>query len=231
MLNKRISKKARTIVIGIVVGAALIFGSLFVHQRNTINELKREVQIQTETTEQRLNYTETKVDTRTIETKFNELQKIEVLNGKINIKHTYNYNRDSILGLDSNYKLGGTADFYYSFAVNLNSAKIINANKDNITISVDKPYLDENTCHRIANSFYRMNDECDANLLSNKKDAETCTRHWEDTFDKKGTANIKDLYSKDDKKVKELNNDTKKIIKDLLVTLGYDQNVKIVFND
>lgn len=231
MLNKRISNKARAIVVGIVVGAALIFGSLFIHQRNTINDLRKEVQIQTETTEQRLNYTETKIDTRTIETKFNELQKVEVLNGQINIKHAYNYNRDSILGLDSNYKLVGTADFYYSFAVNLSSAEIINATKNNITISVDKPYLDENACHRIANSFYRMDDECDANLLSNKKDAETCTRHWEDTFDKKGIENIKDLYSKDEKKVKELNNDTKKIIEDLLETLGFEQKVKIVFND
>lgn len=219
------------IIIGAVVGASLIFGSLFMHQRNTINELKKEVQIQTETTEQRLNYTETKIDTRTIETKFNELQKVEVLNGKINIKHTYNYNRESILGLDSNYKLTGTADFYYSYVVNLASVEIINANSKDITLSIDRPYLDEAACHRINNSFYRMNNECDANLLSNKKDAETCMRHWEDTFDKKGIENIKDYYSKDDKKVKELNNDTKKMIADLLETLEYNQNIKIVFND
>lgn len=219
------------IIIGAVVGASLIFGSIFIHQRNTINDLKKEVQIQTETTEQRLNYTETKIDTRTIETKFNELQKVEVLNGKINIKHTYNYNRDSVLGFDSNYKLTGTADFYYSYAINLATAEIINANSKEITLSIDRPYLDEAACHRINNSFYRMNDECDANLLSNKKDAETCMRHWEDTFDKKGIENIKDYYNKDDNKVKELNNDTKKMVTDLLRTLGYDQKIKIVFND
>ena len=231
MLNKRISSKVRTIVIGIVVGASLIFSSIFMYQRHTINDLKKEVQIQTETTEQRLNYTETKIDTKTIEIKFNELQKVEVLNGKINIKHTYNYNRDSILGFDSNYKLTGTADFYYSYVVNLASAEIINATSKDITLSIDKPYLDEAACHRINNSFYRMNNECDANLLSNKNDAETCMRHWEDTFDKKGVENIKDYYIKDDNKTKELNDGTKRMITDLLKTLGYDQKIKIVFND
>ena len=76
-----------------------------------------------------------------------------------------------------------------------------------------------------------MNNECDANLLSNKNDAETCMRHWEDTFDKKGIENIKDYYIKDDNKTKELNDGTKRMITDLLKTLGYDQKIKIVFND
>lgn len=230
MLNKRISNKARAIVVGIVVGAALVFGSLFIHQRNTINDLKKEVQIQTETTEQRLNYTETKIDTSTIENKFNELQKIEITSSKINIKHTYNYQREGFLGIDCKYKLTGTADFYYSHVVDLTSYEIISASKDKITISIDRAYLNKDACHRVNNTFYRMDNECDSNLLANKKDAEKATRHWEDTFDKKGIKEVENYY-KDEKMVQELNKDTKAFITDLFKTMGYNQNIEIVFNN
>ena len=205
-------------------------GSIFMHQRHTINDLRREVQIQTETTEQRLNYTETKIDTSTIEKKFNELQKIEITSSKINIKHTYNYQREGFLGMDCKYKLTGTADFYYSHVVDLTSYEIISASKDKITVSIDRAYLNKEACHRVNNTFYRMDSECDASLLANKKDAETATRHWEDTFDKKGIVQVEE-YFRNEKKIEELNKDTEKMIADLFKTMGYNQDIKIVFNN
>lgn len=230
MLNKRIKVSIRGIVIALLIGASIFAGSIFMHQKHTINELKKEVQIQTETTEQRLNYTETKIDTSTIEKKFNELQKIEITNSKINIKHTYHYQREGFLGMDHKYKLTGTADFYYSHVVDLTSCEIISASNDKITVSIDRAYLNKNACHRINNTFYRMDSECDASLLANKKDAETATRHWEDTFDKKGIAEVEE-YFKDEKKINELNKDTEKMITDLFKTMGYNQDIKIVFNN
>lgn len=230
MLNKRIKVSLRGIIIALLVGASVLSGSIFMHQRHTINDLKKEVQIQTETTEQRLNYTETKIDTSTIEKKFNELQKVEVNSNKINIKHTYNYQREGFLGMDHKYKLTGTADFYYSHVVDLTSYEIISASKDKITISIDRAYLNKEACHRINNTFYRMDSECDATLLANKKDAETATRHWEDTFDKKGIKEVENYY-KDEKMIKELNKDTKALITDLFKTMGYNQDIEIVFNN
>jgi hypothetical protein len=132
--------------------------------------------------------------------------------------------------MDYKYKLTGTADFYYSHVVDLTSCEIISASNDKITVSIDRAYLNKDACHRINNTFYRMDSECDASLLANKKDAETATRHWEDTFDKKGIVEVEE-YFKSEKKINELNKDTEKVIADLFRTMGYNQDIKIVFNN
>ena len=147
MLNQQISSKARKIVIGILLGVSILFTSIFIGQHNKINNLKKDLYIQTQATEQRQNYTETTIDTSTIKEKFNNEKKYEILNSTINIKHSYHYERDSILGLKSRYQLTGTADFYYSYVVNLSSYEIIEASKDKIKISVDKPRLEIGRAH------------------------------------------------------------------------------------
>lgn len=229
MLNQQISSKARKIVIGILLGVSILFTSIFIGQHNKINNLKKDLYIQTQTTEQRQNYTETTIDTSTIKEKFNNEKKYEILNSTINIKHSYHYERDSLLGLKSRYQLTGTADFYYSYVVNLSSYEIIEANKDKIKISVDKPRLDKESCHRVSNTFYRLDDECTANIMSNKHDAETTTRQWEDTFDKKGLENVKEYYNLKNKN-NILESRTKTVITELLRELGYKQRIEIIFN-
>ena len=124
MLIDRINKNIRKIIIASLVGVSVLLTSIFIGQRNKINELKKEVYVQTQMTEERQNYTETEIDTSSIEERFNNEKKYEILNGTINIKHSYHRERDSILGLKSYYKLTGTADFYYSYIVNLSSYKI-----------------------------------------------------------------------------------------------------------
>ena len=111
MLIDRINKNIRKIIIASLVGVSVLLTSIFIGQRNKINELKKEVYVQTQMTEERQNYTETKIDISSIEEKFNNEKKYEILNGTINIKHSYHRERDSILGLKSYYKLTGTADF------------------------------------------------------------------------------------------------------------------------
>lgn len=229
MLNQRISSKARKIVIGILLGVSILFTSIFIGQHNKINNLKRDLYIQTQTTEEQQNYTETTIDTSTIKEKFNNEKKYEILNSTINIKHSYHYERDSILGLKSRYQLTGTADFYYSYVVNLSSYEIIEANKNKLKISVDKPRLDKESCHRVSNTFYRLDDECTANIMSNKNDAETTTRQWEDTFDKKGLENVKEYYNLKNKN-NILESKTKTAITELLRELGYKQRIEIIFN-
>lgn len=229
MLNQRISSKARKIVIGILLGVSILFTSIFIGQHNKINNLKRDLYIQTQTTEEQQNYTETTIDTSTIKEKFNNEKKYEILNSTINIKHSYHYERDSILGLKSRYQLTGTADFYYSYVVNLSSYEIIEANKNKLKISVDKPRLDKESCHRVSNTFYRLDDECTANIMSNKNDAEITTRQWEDTFDKKGLENVKEYYNLKNKN-NILESKTKTAITELLRELGYKQRIEIIFN-
>ena len=224
MLNKRISKKVRYIIIGSLLGISILFTSMFV-QHKKIKQLEKDLYIQTEQTEQRYNYTETEIDTSSIKEKFNQEKKYELFSGTINIKHSYNYERDSILGMKSRCKLTGTANFYYQYVINLSSYKILQCTNDNIKISIDKPYLNEESCHRENNSFYRIDDECSNNVLSNKNDMEKITRGWEDTFDTKGIKYIKDYY-KDDYLMNKANN----IIIELLRELGYKQRIQIVFN-
>ena len=230
MLINRINKNIRKIIIASLVGVSVLLTSIFIGQRNKINEWKKKVYIQTQMTEEKQNYTETEIDTSSIEEKFNNEKKYEILNGIINIKHSYHRERDSILGLKSYYKLTGTADFYYSYIVNLSSYKIIEASKNKIKISIDKPELDELSCHRVPNTFYRLNDECSTNILSNKDDAETTARQWEDTFDIKGIENVKEYYNFKDK-TKLLESKTKTAITELLRELGYKQRIEIIFNE
>ena len=224
MLNKRISKKVRYIIISSLLGISILFTSMFM-QHKKIKQLEKDLYIQTEQTEQRYNYTETEIDTSSIKEKFNQEKKYELFSGTINIKHSYNYERDSILGMKSRCKLTGTANFYYQYVINLSSYKILQCTNDNIKISIDKPYLNEESCHRENNSFYRIDDECSNNILSNKNDMEKITRGWEDTFDTKGIKYIKDYY-KDDYLMNKANN----IVIELLRELGYKQRIQIVFN-
>lgn len=224
MLNKRISKKVRYIIIGSLLGISILFTSMFM-QHKKIKQLEKDLYIQTEQTEQRYNYTETEIDTSSIKEKFNQEKKYELLSGTVNIKHSYNYERDSILGMKSKCKLTGTANLYYQYVINLSSYKILQCTNDNIKISIDKPYLNEESCHRENNSFYRIDDECSSNILSNKDDMEKITRGWEDTFDTKGIKYIKDYY-KDD----YLMNKANEIVVELLRELGYKQRIQIVFN-
>ena len=224
MLNKRISKKVRYIIIGSLLGISILFTSMFV-QHKKIKQLEKDLYIQTEQTEQRYNYTETEIDISSIKEKFNQEKKYELLSGTVNIKHSYNYERDSILGMKSRCKLTGTANFYYQYVINLSSYEILQCTNDNIKISIDKPYLNEESCHRENNSFYRIDDECSNNILSNKNDMEKITRGWEDTFDTKGIKYIKDYY-KDD----YLMNKANETVIELLRELGYKQRIQIVFN-
>ena len=166
-------------VIAIVMAVMLTLGG-FCNQQHKIHDLQRELQIQQNMTDQRYNYTDTQIDISTLKERLNKECNFKITDGTINIKHTYVYQRDSILGMKSKYKLVGTADFYYSTSVNLRQANITKATKNKIRIEVPRASLDTKACHRVANSFVRMNDECDDNFLANKTDTEKATRQWED---------------------------------------------------
>ena len=222
----RLRKYANKKVIAIVTAIMLVISSIVIQHRK-IKNLQDELYIQKNMTEQRYNYTVTSADTKTLEEELNNLCEYKILDGVVNIKHTYAYQKDGVFGLKKKYKLVGTANFYYELVVNLKDVNIISLTDDEIVLEINYPVVNEEACHRVQNTFIRIDDECDESLLSNKDDAEKATRHWEDTFDVKGTEFISEYYTYEDVK-KDIKKITIREIKTLLAELGYSQNLEVI---
>lgn len=220
------TKKLKTKVIAVGLTGVVISG-VIINQQYEINKLERDLQIQQNITDQKHNYTETSIDITTLKEQLNEKCNFKVLDSTINIRHTYSYKRDSILGFKSEYKLVGTADFYYALTTNLSQATIMKATRDKIVIEVPRAKIDEKAYHRVANSFVRLDLECSANILSNKQDAEKATRQWEDSFDTKGIEYVEKYMARDSvrNKIDQL---TVRQVQALFEKLGYSQAIEVI---
>lgn len=220
------TKKLKTKVIAVGLTGVVISG-VIINQQYEINQLERDLQIQQNITDQKHNYTETSIDITTLKEQLNEKCNFKVLDSTINIRHTYSYKRDSIFGFKSEYKLVGTADFYYALTTDLSQSTITKATRDKIVIEVPRATIDEKAYHRVANSFVRLDLECSANILSNKQDAEKATRQWEDSFDTKGIEYVEKYMARDSvrNKIDQL---TVRQVKALFEKLGYSQAIEVI---
>lgn len=220
------TKKLKTKVIAVGLTGVVISG-VIINQQYEINQLEKDLQIQQNITDQKYNYTETLIDISTLKEQLNEECNFKVLDSTITIRHTYSYKRDSILGLKSEYKLVGTADFYYALTTNLSQATIMKATENKIVIEVPRAKIDEKAYHRVANSFVRLDLECSANILSNKQDAEKATRQWEDSFDTKGIEYVEKYMARDSvrNKIDQL---TVRQVQALFEKLGYSQAIEVI---
>ena len=220
------TKKLKTKVIAVGLTGVVVSG-VVLNQQFEIRQLERDLQIQQNITDQKHNYTETSIDITTLKERLNEECNFKVLDSTINIRHTYSYKRDSILGFKSEYKLVGTADFYYALATDLSQSTIIKATRDKIVIEVPRATIDEKAYHRVANSFVRLDLECSANILSNKQDAKKATRQWEDSFDTKGIEYVEKYMARDSvrNKIDQL---TVRQVQALFEKLGYSQAIEVV---
>lgn len=220
------TKKLKTKVIAVGLTGVVISG-VIINQQYEINQLEKDLQIQQNITDQKYNYTETSIDITTLKERLNEECNFKVLDSTINIRHTYSYKRDSILGFKSEYKLVGTADFYYALTTDLSQSTITKATRDKIVIEVPRAKIDEKAYHRVANSFVRLDLECSANLLSNKQDAEKATRQWEDSFDTKGIEYVEKYMARDSvrNKIDQL---TVRQVQALFEKLGYSQAIEVI---
>ena len=221
MNTKNFGKKAAAIGL-----SGVVLSGVFLNQQYEINKLEEDLQIQKNITDQKYNYTETILDVTSLKERLNEECNFKVLDGSINIRHTYVYKRDSILGFKSQYKLTGKADFYYALTVDLSKSTIIRATDKTITIEVPRAKLDDKAYHRVANSFVRIDAECDTNILANKRDAETATRQWEDSFDTKGVEYIQKYMTRENIR-NTVDQHTIRQVKLLLEKLGYSQNIEV----
>lgn len=220
------TKKIKTKVIAVGLTGVVISG-VIINQQYEINQLEKDLQIQQNITDQKHNYTETLIDISTLKEQLNEECNFKVLDSTITIRHTYSYKRDSILGFKSEYKLVGTADFYYALTTNLSQATIMKATENKIVIEVPRATIDEKAYHRVANSFVRLDLECSANILSNKQDAEKATRQWEDSFDTKGIEYVEKYMARDSvrNKIDQL---TVRQVQALFEKLGYSQAIEVI---
>ena len=221
MNTKNFGKKAAAIGL-----SGVVLSGVFLNQQYEINKLEEDLQIQKNITDQKYNYTETILDVTSLKERLNEECNFKVLDGSINIRHTYEHKRDSILGFKSQYKLTGKADFYYALTVDLSRSTIIRATDKTITIEVPRAKIDEKAYHRVANSFVRIDAECDTNILANKRDAETATRQWEDSFDTKGVEYIQKYMTRENIR-NTVDQHTIRQVKLLLEKLGYSQNIEV----
>lgn len=219
-------KKLKTKVIAVGLTGVVVSG-VVLNQQYEIRQLERDLQIQQNITDQKHNYTETLIDLSTLKEQLNEECNFKVLDSTITIRHTYSYKRDSILGFKSEYKLVGTADFYYALTTNLSQATIMKATENKIVIEVPRATIDEKAYHRVANSFVRLDLECSANILSNKQDAEKATRQWEDSFDTKGIEYVEKYMARDSvrNKIDQL---TVRQVQALFEKLGYSQAIEVI---
>lgn len=218
--------KVRTKVIAVGVTGVIVSG-VILNQQYEINQLEKDLQIQQNITDQKHNYTETIIDLSTLKEQLNEQCNFKILDSTINIRHTYSYKRDSILGFKSEYKLVGTADFYYALTTDLSQSTITKATNNKIVIEVPKAKIDEKAYHRVANSFVRLDRECSTNILANKSDAERATRQWEDSFDTKGVEYVENYMSRDSIQNK-INQLTVRQVKTLFEKLGYSQDIEVI---
>ena len=220
------TKKLKTKVIAIGLTGVVVSG-VVLNQQFEIRQLERDLQIQQNITDQKHNYTETLIDLSTLKEQLNEECNFKVLDSTITIRHTYSYKRDSILGFKSEYKLVGTADFYYALTTNLSQATIMKMTDDKIVIEVPRATIDEKAYHRVANSFVRLDLECSANILSNKQDAEKATRQWEDSFDTKGIEYVEKYMARDSVRNK-IDRLTIRQVQALFEKLGYSQAIEVI---
>ena len=220
------TKKLKTKVIAVGLTGVVVSG-VVLNQQFEIRQLERDLQIQQNITDQKHNYTETLIDISTLKEQLNEECNFKVLDSTITIRHTYSYKRDSILGFKSEYKLVGTADFYYALTTNLSQATIMKATKNKIVIEVPRATIDEKAYHRVANSFVRLDLECSANILSNKQDAEKATRQWEDSFDTKGIEYVEKYMARDSVRNK-IDRLTVRQVQALFEKLGYSQAIEVI---
>lgn len=220
------AKKLKTKVIAVGLTGVVVSG-VVLNQQFEIRQLEKDLQIQQNITDQKHNYTETIIDISSLKERLNEECSFKVLDSTINIRHTYSYKRDSILGFKSEYKLVGTADFYYALITNLSQATIMKATENKIVIEVPRATIDEKAYHRVANSFVRLDLECSANILSNKQDAEKATRQWEDSFDTKGIEYVEKYMARDSvrNKIDQL---TVRQVQALFEKLGYSQAIEVI---
>ena len=226
-LNK-ISKGLRNKVIAGVVAFVMALGGImgFIHQQNRINELQMRLEMKQDVDHKNQGMYSTAMDVQTIQNKFNELNSYKIFDGSMVLKHKYEYQRDSFLGLKSKGTLVANAKVYYEYKVDLKDATVtVEGNTINITLPRAK--LNKDSVHMINNTFKVVEKETKDNILMNENDGKQLQRYWIESFSTSAIDKIDEYYDSGTMRDK-LEESARREVRDLVNTLGLNRvNVKI----
>ena len=228
MLINRIAKSLRNKVIVGVVAFVMTLGGImgFMHQQNKINELQMRLEMKQDIDHKNQGMYSTAMDVQTIQNKFNELNSYKIFDGSMVLKHKYEYQRDSFLGLKSKGTLVANAKVYYEYQVDLKEAKVtVEGNTINITLP--RARLNKDSVHMINNTFKVIEKETKDNMLMNEKDGKQLQRYWIESFSTSAIDKISEYYDRGTMRDK-LEENARREVGDLVNTLGLNRvNVKI----
>ena len=227
---KRISKYAKKRIIAGMMASVLALGGLmmFKHQTNKINDLKQQLEMKQDIDHKNQGMYSTTIDAQTIRSKFNEANSYKVFEGTMVLKHKYEYQRDSWIGLKSKGTLVANAKCYYEFQVDLRDA-VVTVDYDTNVISVKLPRakLNKNCVHMVNNTFKVVEKESKDNILMNEKDGKQLQRYWIESFNTNAIDKINEYYDSGTMRDK-LEEYARKEVVNLINTLGLNRtDVKI----
>lgn len=227
-INKINKKIVKQVIASLLVALSLSSVIFFKYQRDQINNLKYQLELKQDKDNQDKGYYISIADVESIENEFNKLNSYTVFNGTMNLKHTYTYERDSVLGLKARGELTANATVYYEYKVDLKNANIsVDYDKNTINITLPKSTLNETSVHRKNNTFKIVEDETTKNILMGTRDGQLLQKYWEETFDISAIDKIKEIYDTQEKQ-EYLERITKMEVSDLINTLGLnDINIKV----
>ncbi len=208
--------KRRKRAIAVVLAVLTVIGG-FAYQFNKIHTLKEELynKQQVEVRLDKTEHTETKMFKKSIREKFNEVKSYKVLDGKINLKHTYEYEDDAILGMKKRVTISGFCDVYFDYNVDLSTAEI-HETENKITIKIDEPTLNEDSLHAIKDSYKQINSGTKYGVLANKEDVRTAMEYYYASLEETAGDKITILYNEE--KANHLKYNAKKEVKKLVET-------------
>ena len=223
MFMNKINKKLRKLI----AGALIIFSlsSLFIYQHNKIKDLEYQNYEVKMVQDRASDTTVTQMNQKKIEEKFNELHTYKIFDSKINFKHTYNYDRESVLGLHAKETYVATSDIYFQYDVNLVNSDITEYDNE-IVISIDEPYLNKDSLHVVKDTIHPLESECSSNILTNKDDTRKVQQYYITTLEEKAYEDIEDYYKDRDDYIRDK---TKKEVKELVESF-VDKKVKVEIN-
>lgn len=226
-LNK-ISKGLRNKVIAGVVAFVMALGGImgFIHQQNRINELQMRLEMKQDVDHKNQGMYSTAMDVQTIQNKFNELNSYKIFDGSMVLRHKYEYQRDSFLGLKSKGTLVANAKVYYEYQVDLKDATItVKGNTINITLP--RASLNKDSVHMMNNTFKIVEKETKDNILMNEKDGKQLQRYWIESFSTSAIDKLEEYYDSGTMRDK-LEENARREVRDLVNTLGLNRiDVKI----
>ncbi len=214
----------KKIITGTTIGLLIIASCLFTYQHKKINELEHNLEIKQQIDERQSAKSYSVLNTKTIEEEFNKLGSYPILkNSKISMTHNYEYQEDAWLGLKRKATLKGTGNLVYSYDVSLKSADIkLDVEHNTITISIDEPYLDEDSVHLEQDSLII---DSDYNWLCRTEEGEKTTQYFVDDFVEDGINNLTEYYKSENNR-KKLENNAITQVRELVETLNlYDCTV------